>query len=399
MATLETLRRYVRTEIDDPQPARIPNATRTFAHDGGNDSTDYFQDSSENFVNHGLRVGDVIYNTTDGGSLAVIRAIQNGAGTNDRLYTDSIDGGVDNDYDNNDVIWLYNRHAQKGLDGERFTDSEVLDGINQAQKMVARKYGGYRKTDVHQDVKVQSKVNIDNVSGLHIVGETVTGANNNYTAVVEYVASDFLVVEDHKDASGVLDVDARFEDNEVLTGGSSSATCRVNEPTGYVANNFNIGQNLPTDLKFLIGAYYLRNGERYGLGRDHIQERMLASRSTGDPTRAAIFPEEQRIWLWPNSSGDQANAIHLLYWAWPPDLSADTDETVLDLRYERLLVLLSAKILSGSMKDDDLSKRITVDLVMETADVDNARDPGPRSFREEIKWDLPDGGFAAYYWS
>ncbi|GAG39614.1 unnamed protein product, partial [marine sediment metagenome] len=195
-----------------------------------------------------------------------------------------------------------------------------------------------------------------------------------------------LVVEDHRDAAGTLDTTALFEDDEQLTGGTSGATCDVNGT--YTDNNFNIGQNLPTDLKFLIGAYYLRDNERYGLGKEHIQERMMVSRSTGDPTRASVFPNEDRIWLWPNSSGDQANAIHLVYWAWPPDLSADSDETKLDLRYERLLVLLSAKIIAGRLKDYEMIKRLLADIIFEQADVDTARDPGPRSFREEIKWDL-----------
>jgi hypothetical protein len=343
-------------------------------------------------------VGDVVYNLTDGGSLAIIRAIQSsGSGTNDRLFTDSIDGGQNNDYDNNDVIYIYNRHAQKGLSGERFTNAEILDAFNQAQKMVARKYGGVQKTDVHQDIKVQSKVNIDNVSGTFVVGETVTGGTNSYTAVVEYVASDFLVVEDHRDAAGDLDTTALFEDDEELTGATSGATCDVNGT--YTANNFNIGQNLPTDLKFLIGAYYLRNNERYGLGKEHIQERMLTSRSTGDPTRASVYPNQERIWLWPNSSGDQANAIHLIYLAWPTDLSADTDSTDLDDRYERLLVLLASKIMAGAMKDYDMIKRLLADLIMEQADVDTARDPGPRHFREEIKWDLSATPHGSFMWS
>ena len=387
MATLETLRTYVRIEIDDPSPERLPDSSTSFAHDGGSNRTDYFQDSSENFVSHGVAVGDVIYNITDGGSLAVIRAIQSSSGgTNDRLFTDSIDGGQNNDYDNNDVIYIYDRHAQKGLSNERFSNAEILKAINQAQKMVARKYGGYQKVDVHQDIKVQSKVNIDNLSGTFVVGETVTGGTNSYTAVVEYVASDFLIVEDHRDASGNLDTTALFEDNEELTGGTSGSTCDVNGT--YTANNFNIGQNLPTDLKFLIGAYYLRNNERYGLGKEHIQERMLVTRSTGDPTRAAVFPNQERIWLWPNSSSDQANAIHLVYWAWPTDLSADTDETDLDDRYERLLVLLASKIMAGPMKDYDLIARLDQDIRMEVADVDTSRDPGPRHFRDELGLDI-----------
>jgi len=395
-ATLETLRKYVRQEVDDPAPERIPDSSTTFAHDGGSNRTDFFQDSSENFVNHGVAVGDVIYNVSDGGSLATIRAITSSAGgTNDKLFTDSIDGGQNNDYDNNDVIYIYSRHAQKGLDHTRFTNSEVRDAINQAQKQVARKYGGIEKTDVHQDIKVQSKVAVDNVSGTFVVGETVTGGTNSYTAVVEYVAADFLVVEDHKDASGDLDNTALFEDNEELTGGTSGATCDVNGT--YTANNFNIGQNLPTDLKNLIAAYYMNGTSRIGLGRQHIQEVLMYSKSTGDPWEMGLYNDKTRIWLWPNKTTITPNLLHLLYKAWPSNLSADSDETDLGYDYERLLVLLSAKILANAMKDTDMIARIKDDIIMEMADIDTTRDAGARHFRQEIKWEHYESGLGFTY--
>ena len=140
-ATLATLRRYIRAEVNDPAPLE-KMSTSTITHDGGDNEEDYFQDASYNFVTQGVKVGDVIYNTSDGGSLAVIRQIANGAATNDRLYVSSIEGGTDNDYDNGDVVEIYDRHAQRGLDGTRWTDDEVEDALAQAQKLVAMRHGG-----------------------------------------------------------------------------------------------------------------------------------------------------------------------------------------------------------------------------------------------------------------
>lgn len=395
--SLSVLRKYVRREIDDPAPLRKPDAAVTFQHDGGDDQTSWFQDSSEDFEALGIVVGDVIYNTSDGGSLATIRAIVDAVATKDRLEVDSIDGGNENDYDDNDIVYIYDRHAQKGLDGTRFTDNEVLDAINQAQKQVARKFGGVQKTDLFQDIKIQTKFGIDNISGTFEV-ETITGANNGYTAVIQVAAYDFLVVEDFRDASGTLDITALFEDNEVLTGNTSGATCQVNSPgvapalQGYSANNFNVGQDLPTDLKNLEAAYYLENDDRLGLGKQYIQEFFLYPGSTGDPVIMATWSDSDKIWLWPSQGAVEFNTLHLIYNAWPDDLSADTDETDLDVKYERLLILLSARILAGHMRDNDMVARIRQDLLEEQDDVMSTRSDEPRSFRQEIKWDLFDEG-------
>lgn len=395
--SLSVLRKYVRREIDDPAPLRKPGPTITFQHDGGDDQTSWFQDSSEDFETLGIVVGDVIYNTSDGGSLATIRAIVDAVATKDRLEVDSIDGGNENDYDDGDIVYIYDRHAQKGLDGTRFTDTEILDAINQAQKQVARKFGGVQKTDLFQDIKIQTKFAIDNISGTFEV-ETVTGANNGYTAVIQVAASDFLVVEDFRDASGNLDITALFEDNEVLTGNTSGATCQVNSPgvppalQGYSVNNFNVGQDLPTDLKDLVAAYYLENDDRLGLGKQYIQEFFLYPGSTGDPVIMATWSDSDKIWLWPSQGAVEYNTLHLIYNAWPDDLSADTDETELDVIYERLLVLLSARILAGHMRDMDMVARIREDLREEIDDVMTTRSDEPRSFRQEIKWDLFDEG-------
>jgi len=398
-ANLFTLRKFVRQEIDDPAPLRKPGPTVSFQQDGGDNQTSFFIDSSEDFAALGVVVGDVIYNISDGGSLATIRAIIDAFGTNDRLDVDSIDGGNDNDYDNGDIVYIYDRHAQKGLDGTRFTNAEVLDAINQAQKQVARKFGGVQKTDYHQDIKVQTKIPIDTLVSTLVVGETVTGGNNGYTAIIEYQAVDFIVVEDFRDATGTLDDTALFEDNEVLTGNTSGATCQVNSPgvapalQGYSVNNFNVGQNLPTDLKSLIAAYYLDpSNQRYGLGKQYIEEHFRYPRSTGEPITAAPWQDSNRIWLWPNRSTGGLNSIHLIYWAWPADLAADADETDLDFLYERLLVLLSARILAGQMRDDEMTARIVAELQEEQFDVMTTRDDEPRHFRQEIPWDLYEDG-------
>ncbi len=409
-APLSTLRRYVRVEVDDPAPLRKPDATVSFQHDGGFNQTTSFQDSSEDFVALGIVVGDVIFNLTDGGSIATIRAITSNIGTNDVLEVDSIDGGNQNEFNPNDICYLYDRHAQKGLDGTRFTDAEVLDAINQAQKQVARKFGGVQKVDVHQDIKIQTKIAIDNVSGTFQVGETITGQTNNYTAVVEYEAEDFLIIEDQRDAAGNLDETALFEDNETLQGNTSGATCLLNEPDtsgavppalqGYTPNNINVGQNLPTDLKNLEAAYYLENNDRLGLGKQYIQELMLYPKSTGHPIIQSTWSDDDKIWLWPNKGDDaRFNILHLVYNAWPDDLAADSDTTDLDVKYERLLVLLSARILSGQMRDNDMYERIRLDLEEETDDVMSTRSSEPRSFRQEIKWDwYQEGSFWGEYY-
>ncbi len=401
-ANLETLRKFVRQEIDDPAPLRKPDSSVSFQHDGGSNRQTWFQDASEDFESLGIIVGDVIYNPSDGGSLATIRAVVDGAATKDRLEVDSIDGGNENDYDNGDIVYIYDRHAQKGLDGTRFTNSEVLDSINQAQKQVARKFGGVQKTDVAQDIKVQTKFPIDNLAGTFVVGETLTGANNNYTAVVEVQASDFFVVEDFRDASGNLDTTALFEDNEVLTGNTSGATCQVNSPDtsgavppalqGYSVNNFNVGQNLPTDLKTLEAAYYWDGSTRRGLGKQYIQELFLHATptSSGQPYIEAGWDDSDRIWLWPHQGYDDLNSLHLIYWGWPSDLSADADVTQLDIKYERLLILLAARILAGQMRDEEMGGRLRNDLMEEADDIMTTRSDEPRSFRQELKWNLYD---------
>lgn len=350
-ATLSTLRKYVRAEVHDPAPTQKMSSS-TLTHDGGNGAA-FFQDASFNFDTQGIVVGDVIHNTTDGGSLATIQQITNGGATNDKLVVGSIEGGTDNDYDNDDVVKIYDRHAQKGLDGMRFTNTEVDDAITQAQKIVAIRFGGIEKYNVHQDIKVMSKVDLITLSGTFQIGETVTGGTNSHAATIEYVGDDFIVVSRFitrvpidtvsgtfqvgetvtggtNSYTGVVEevnaayldlyaVSGTFDDNETLTGGTSAATCAVNSASGYSSaafaagetitgatssatgnaksassmNNFYVGQDLPTDLKHLINARWWDGSDWNYLRRDSVFEYELKHKSSGDPLGYLVFGVEQ----------------------------------------------------------------------------------------------------------
>lgn len=79
---------------------------RNKVHDGGNNSA-FAQDTSENFTNLGVAVGDLVRNKTDQ-CQGVITAIGNGSGTNDRLtIAGGLTGGTDNDFDNDDLFNCY----------------------------------------------------------------------------------------------------------------------------------------------------------------------------------------------------------------------------------------------------------------------------------------------------
>ena len=54
-ATLATLRKYMRAEVNDPAPLR-KLSTLTLTHDGGASETDFFQDASYDFVAQGVMV-------------------------------------------------------------------------------------------------------------------------------------------------------------------------------------------------------------------------------------------------------------------------------------------------------------------------------------------------------
>jgi hypothetical protein len=350
-ATLLTLRKYVRAEVHDPAPLE-KLSTLTLTHDGGNGAA-FFQDQTHNFGTLGVVVGDVVRNTTDGGSLATIQQISNGGATNDKLTVGAIEGGTDNDYDNGDVVEIYDRHAQKGLDGMRFTNTEVEDALAQAQKIVALRFGGVEKYNVHADIKVMAKVNLNGISGTFQVAETVTGGTNNHAATVEYVGDDFIIVSrfitrvpidtvsgtfqvgetvtgSTNSYTGVVEevnasyldlyrVTGTFADDEALTGGTSAATCAVNSSSGYSSaafasgeeltggtstatgkarsassmNNFYVGQDLPTDLKHLINARWWDGSNWNYLRRDSVFEYELRRKSTGDPVGYLVYGTDE----------------------------------------------------------------------------------------------------------
>lgn len=351
-ATLATLRKYIRAEVYDPAPEE-KLSTLTLTHDGGNGAA-FFQDATHNFDTLGVEIGDVVRNITDGGSLATVQLISNGGGTNDKLTVGSIEGGTDNDYDNGDVVEIYDRHAQRGLDGTRWTNSEVEDALTQAQKIVALRFGGVEKYDIKQDIKVMSKIDLTAQSGTFTVGETVTGGTNGHTAVVEHVGDTFIIISTFKtkfnvtavagtletgelitggtsEETGILDTDGTtylvcenhetaFTNAETLTGGTSGATVTMNDSsyspglfiagetltggtssaTGnvkatYAANNIYVGQDMPTDLKHLIMAKWWDGSDWQPLIRDNIYEYFSMPRSTGDPTHVMVFGVDQLV--------------------------------------------------------------------------------------------------------
>ena len=387
-ATLATLRKYIRAEVGDPAPTRKLSSL-TLTHDTTTQTT-FFQDATHNFVTLGVIVGDVIYNTSDGGSLAVIHGIESGSGTNDKLMVSSIEGGTENDYDNGDVVQIYDRHAQTGLDGTRFTDSEVEDALAQAQKVVALRFGGVEQLSIHEDIEVQTKVNYDNLSGTFVVGETVTGGTGSGTGTVEYVASDFLVI------SNTWGAGVKWVDGETITGGTSSATADVNEPSGFSVNNITVGQGMPTDVKHVISVEWWNSSQWDPVIRDHIEEYNMLPRSTGDPRRAAVYGHDHRLWLWPNNSTEQTNAIRIRYMAWDNALSEDTDTTLFDNRVERLIILEAAKILAGGSNEDELWQRITTDIQIHVDAILSSADNEVSRVRQEIDWDSGYGDDGAF---
>lgn len=455
-ATLATLRGYIRAEINDPAPSEKMSSS-TLTHDGG-DAAAFFQDATFNFVTQGIIVGDVVRNTTDGGSLATIQLISNGGGTNDKLTVGPIEGGTDNDYDDGDVVEIWDRHAQKGLDGTRFTNTEVEAALAQSQKIVAMRFGGIEKFDVHQDIKVMTKIDLVNPSGTFTLNETITGATNSHTAYVEYVGDDFLVISTMRTmvtvdnvtgtflpgetvTGGTNSYTARvvsiaggtdllveiptgeFENNEELTGSTSAATCDVNEGTSYSsglfasgeeveggtsavtanikatysANNFYLGQGLPTDLKHLISARWWDGSDWQIMIRDHIEEYEYLPRSTGDPRNFSVYGDPELLWLWPNNSTKQYNELHLTYMAWDNALSSDTDTTKLDIKMERLTVLEAAKILAGSINEEKLWGRILNDIKAINIDIEGSDDSQSMNVRQIIDWDSGYGDEGAFF--
>jgi hypothetical protein len=353
-ATLTTLRKYTRAEVHDPAPLE-KMAASVITHDGGNNSTAFMQDASYDFKDENdIVIGDVVFNVTKGGSIATISGFLSSGGSkaNDKLVVGSIEGGSAQDYDDADIVELYDRHAQKGLDGMRFTNTEVEDALAQAQKLVAIRFGGVEKYNVHQDIKVMAKIDLVTLSGTFTVGEQVTGGDNSHGATVEYIGGDFLVVSrmitrvPMDGVSGTFQVGetvqgstnaytgvvkgvnanyldlyraaGEFDDDETLTGATSGATSLVNSAdygaslfvlgetlTGatsaatanvkstYANNNFYVGQDMPTDLKHLINARWWDGSSWNYLARQSMLEYEQLHKSSGDPLGFLVWGQDQ----------------------------------------------------------------------------------------------------------
>jgi hypothetical protein len=410
-ATLATLRKYIRAEVGDPAPAE-KLSTLTLTHDGGNGAA-FFQDQTHNFTTLGVIAGDVIRNTTDGGSLATIQLIGNGGATNDKLTVGSIEGGTDNDYDNGDVVEIYDRHAQRGLDGTRWTDSEVEDALAQAQKIVALRFGGVEKYSLQEDIKVMSKIDLTVQSGTFTVGETVTGGTNGHTAVVEYVGDSFLIVSTMRTKfnvtavsgtletgetitggtsgeTGILITDGTtylvvekggttgFTNAETLTGGTSGATVTMNDSsyspglfaagetlTGgtssatanvkatYANNNISIGQDMPTDLKHLLLARWWDGDNWYNLVRDDIREFTNRAVISGDPSKMSVFGVDQL------TTDASPNAK---IWLWPNNSTKQYNEL-------HLFYMAWDRSLSSDTDTSDFDNKVERLVVLEGAKI------------------------------
>jgi hypothetical protein len=299
-----------------------------------------------------------------------------------------------------------------------------------------------------------SKIDLTVQSGTFTVGEVVTGGDNSHTALVEYVGDTFLVVSTMKTKfavtavagtivtgevmtggtsgfTAIVDTDGTtylicrncpdaFTNGETLTGGTSGATVTMNDTdyspelfitdetlTGgsssatanvkstYANNNFYVGQNMPTDLKFLINARWWDGSSWNYLSRQSMLEYELLHLSSGDPLGYLVWGQDQlstdaapkkKIWLWPNNSTYQYNELHLSYHAWDRTLSSDTTATEFEFIHERLLVLEAAKILAGGDADKGLHERLIVDIVLLVADVEG-KDQHVSHVSQVINWD------------
>jgi hypothetical protein len=323
-----------------------------------------------------LVVGDVIRNVTDGGSLATIQLISNGGATNDKLTVGPIEGGTDNDYDNGDVVEIFDRYAQRGIGHTRWTNTDVEDALAQAQKIVALRFGGVEKYSVQEDIKVMSKIDLTVQSGTFTVGETVTDGTKGHTAVVEYVGDTFLIVSTFlskvpvtavsgtletgevitggtSEETGILETDGTtylmlenhtsvFTSGETLTGGTSGATVTVDNATyapwvfaagitltggsssatanvkaTYSANNVCLGQDMPTDVKHLLVARWWDGTNWHPLIRDSIQEFTSMASVSGDPTRITMFGVDQIV---------TDAAPNKKIWLWPSNATKQYNE-------------------------------------------------------------------------
>ena len=112
--------------------------------------------------------------------------------------------------------------------------------------------------------------------------------------------------------------------------------------------------------------------------------------------RYAIWSDA--IWLWPNRSTQDDNALHLTYLAYDEALSADADQTALDVKFERLTVLEAAKILAGQINEDELWKRIVTDIQLLNEDIRVAGEKRETSDVDQvIDWDAGFGDDGVFF--
>jgi hypothetical protein len=159
---------------------------------------------------------------------------------------------------------------------------------------------------------------------------------------------------------------------------------------------------MPTDLKHLITARWWDGSNWYPLVRDNIYEYLEKARSTGDPTHVMIFGTDQlstdatpqkKLWLWSNNSTKQYNELHLFYMAWDRSLTSDTDTTDFDNRVERIVVLEAAKILAGSVGEEEQWKRLVADIQLVNDDITSSGDNETDHVRQEVYWGSDDFPF------
>lgn len=78
-----------------------------------------------------------------------------------------------------------------------------------------------------------TRIDVDNISGTFQADEIIDGGTSNAYGIIKEVGSDYLYIQ-------ILY--GTFTDNEQLTGATSSATCDVNETSGYTEGN--VGHSL-----------------------------------------------------------------------------------------------------------------------------------------------------------
>jgi hypothetical protein len=216
-----------------------------------------------------------------------------------------------------------------------------------------------------------------------------------------------------------------FADNETLTGQTAAATCLVNAASGYGAslfiktetltgstssatanvkstyanNNFYVGQDMPTDLKYLVNARWWDGSSWNYLSRQSLMEYEMLHKSSGDALGYLVWGQDQlstdatptkKIWLWPNQGTYQYNELHLTYYAWDRSLTGDTITTEFEYMHERLLVLEAAKILAGGDSDKALHERLLVDITLLVADIEG-KDQHTSHVTQVIDWDAGFG--------